>query len=98
MNPTDELIVISLKAHLDYMVPRMYDSTRAFNFRKEMFHWIDLIEKNGVCFDTRNMDSFSCMNISKGSKIALDIVQQICNNVEERYIEGRKSDKWLQKL
>jgi hypothetical protein len=80
----DELVMIRLKAHFDYMYPRLHDE-----LKKEQFAWGYHCLLNGV--------KPASSSLAEGTKMIIDIYDEIVHIHNERF-NGRTGDMYLEKL
>lgn len=82
----DELVLIRLKAHFDYVYPRIHNKKIRDKFNEAML----AIDRFDMAYFEYNKDD--------GSRMALDIYKQIVQIHKERFEEGRSGDFYLEKL
>lgn len=81
-----DLLVTRMMAHFNYLERRMYDKQKRSDFIKGV-----------VAITSFNMNYFQNNN-NEGSKMALDIWNEILEIHNERFVKGRSGDAYFEKI
>lgn len=91
MRDIQQLTLLRLKAHYNYVLPRIHDKTKAVEFQNSMGVAVENYAAGlGAEFDMTK-------NIKGGVELAMQVFMDVLRTTEERFTE-RTGDFFIQKL
>lgn len=87
-----DLILISLKAHYNYMSRRIHNNSKRNSFQQTMTKFIEYLPQ----YEYYQYVKFG--NKDSGYNLAVDTYNEICYNIRERFENGHSSDDFIERL